>query len=174
MVKNGGCPCHAGWSVGSSHCCAAGQSMRSGTNTFAKESYSQPSVISISTEFSVTKFVLYLCRKNRCLYYLPDCRGLTRATYILCIEHLRMLRLSRESNPRPPALQANTLCKEPFERHFSCHSESQLVLLHDNPFNIQTQYLPSDLPQRGQCSLFSVVFIPPPFPATTAMLYIYC
>jgi hypothetical protein len=24
-------------------------------------------------------------------------------------------RLSRESNPRPPALQANTLCKEPFK-----------------------------------------------------------
>ncbi len=103
--------------------------MRSGTNTFAKEGYRQPSVISISTEFSVTKFVLYLSRKNRCLYNLPDCRGLTRATYILCIEHLRMLRLSRESNPRPPALQANTICKEPFERHFSCYSESQLVLL---------------------------------------------
>jgi len=47
----------------------------------------------------------------------PLCRGLTRAIYILCIEHLRMLRLSRESNPGPPALQANTLCKEPFERH---------------------------------------------------------
>jgi hypothetical protein len=29
----------------------------------------------------------------------------------------------------PPALQANTLCKEPFERRISCHSESQLVLL---------------------------------------------
>jgi hypothetical protein len=43
------------------------------------------------------------------------CRGLTRAIYILCIEHLRMLRLSGESNPGPPALQANTLCKEPFE-----------------------------------------------------------
>jgi hypothetical protein len=27
-----------------------------------------------------------------------------------------MLRLSGESNPGPPALQANTLCKEPFER----------------------------------------------------------
>jgi hypothetical protein len=47
----------------------------------------------------------------------PLCIGLTRAIYILCIEHLRMLRLSRESNPGPPALQANTLCKEPFERH---------------------------------------------------------
>ncbi len=46
----------------------------------------------------------------------PLCRGLTRATYILCIEHLRMLSLSRESNPEPPALQANTLCKEPFHR----------------------------------------------------------
>ncbi len=27
-----------------------------------------------------------------------------------------MLHLSGESNPGPPALQANTLCKEPFER----------------------------------------------------------
>ncbi len=46
----------------------------------------------------------------------PLCRGLTRAIYILCIEHLRMLRLSGELNPGPPALQANTLCKEPFAR----------------------------------------------------------
>ncbi len=45
----------------------------------------------------------------------PLCRGLTRATYILCIEHPRPKRLSQESNPGPPALQANTLCKEPFE-----------------------------------------------------------
>jgi hypothetical protein len=45
------------------------------------------------------------------------CRGLTRATYILCIEHPRPKRLSRELNPGPPALQANTLCKEPFEKH---------------------------------------------------------
>ncbi len=44
------------------------------------------------------------------------CRGLTRAIYILSIEHLRMLCLSRESNPGPPALQASTLWKEPFER----------------------------------------------------------
>jgi hypothetical protein len=44
-----------------------------------------------------------------------SCRGLTRAIYILCIEHLRMLRLSGESNPRPPALQASTLWKEPFD-----------------------------------------------------------
>ncbi len=43
------------------------------------------------------------------------CRGLTRATYILCIEHPRPMRLSRESNPGPPALQGNTLCKEPLE-----------------------------------------------------------
>ncbi len=56
-------------------------------------------------------------------------RGLTRAIYILCIEHLRMFRLNRESNPGPPALQANTLCIEPFERRIICHSESQLVLL---------------------------------------------
>ncbi len=40
-----------------------------------------------------------------------------------------MLRLSRESNPGPPALQANTLCKEPLERRISSHLESQLVLL---------------------------------------------
>ncbi len=39
----------------------------------------------------------------------PLCRGLTRAIYILCIEHLRMLRLSGESNPGPPALQASIL-----------------------------------------------------------------
>ncbi len=38
-----------------------------------------------------------------------NCRGLTRAIYILCIEHLRMLHLSRELNPGPPALQASSL-----------------------------------------------------------------
>ncbi len=46
----------------------------------------------------------------------PLCRSSTRATYILCIEHPRLMLLSRESNPGPPALQANTLCKELFER----------------------------------------------------------
>ncbi len=30
----------------------------------------------------------------------------------------RLMRRSRESNPGPPALQANTLCKEPFKRHY--------------------------------------------------------
>jgi hypothetical protein len=35
--------------------------------------------------------------------------GLTRATYILCIEHPRPKRLSRESNLGPPALQASTM-----------------------------------------------------------------
>ncbi len=45
----------------------------------------------------------------------PLCRDLTRVIYILCIEHLRMLRLSRESNPGPPALQGNTLCKVPIK-----------------------------------------------------------
>jgi hypothetical protein len=48
----------------------------------------------------------------------PLCRGLTRATYILSIEHPRPKRLSRESNPGPPTMQANTLCKEPFERGY--------------------------------------------------------
>ncbi len=62
----------------------------------------------------------------------PLCRGLTRATYILCIERrrasaaqkrrsaceTRLMRCSRESNPGPPALQANNLCKEPFERRY--------------------------------------------------------
>ncbi len=46
----------------------------------------------------------------------PLCRGLTRSIYTLCIEHLRMLRLSGDSNPGPPALQASTLWKEPFDR----------------------------------------------------------
>jgi hypothetical protein len=46
----------------------------------------------------------------------PLWRGLIQATYILCIEHLRQMYLSPESNPGPPALQANTLCKEPFEK----------------------------------------------------------
>jgi hypothetical protein len=57
-------------------------------------------------------------RENRITLGSPLCRGLTRATYILCIEHPRPKRLSRESNPGPPALQANTLCKEPFERRY--------------------------------------------------------
>ncbi len=57
-----------------------------------------------------------------------------------------MLRLSRESNPGPPALQANTLCKEPFERRISCHSESHLVLLHLHillrPLSFSVQTIP--------------------------------
>ncbi len=55
----------------------------------------------------------------------------TRATYILCIELQIMLRLRRESNPGPPALQADTLCTEPFER-ISCNSGSHLVLLQNS------------------------------------------
>jgi hypothetical protein len=42
--------------------------------------------------------------------------SLTRATYILCIEHPRLMCLNWGSNPGPPALQANTLCKEPFQQ----------------------------------------------------------
>ncbi len=49
-------------------------------------------------------------------YNSAYCRGLTRATYILFITRPKCL--SRESNLGPPALQANTLCKEPFERHY--------------------------------------------------------
>jgi hypothetical protein len=56
----------------------------------------------------------------------PLCRGLTKAIYIFCIEHLRMWRLSRVSNPGPPALQANTLCKEPLERCINCHRNLDL------------------------------------------------
>jgi hypothetical protein len=40
-----------------------------------------------------------------------DLWGLDQVTYILCLERLRLLHLSRESNPGPPALQANTLCQ---------------------------------------------------------------
>jgi hypothetical protein len=54
-------------------------------------------------------------RENCMTLGSPLCRGLARATYILCIEHPRPKRLSWELNPGPPALQANTLCKEPFE-----------------------------------------------------------
>jgi hypothetical protein len=43
-------------------------------------------------------------------------RSLTRATYMLCIEHPILMRLSWELNPGLPTLQANTLCKEPFEQ----------------------------------------------------------
>ncbi len=43
----------------------------------------------------------------------PLCRGLTRDTYILCIEHPRPMGLSQESNLGPAALHAITLCKEP-------------------------------------------------------------
>ncbi len=55
----------------------------------------------------------------------PLCRGLTRAT----VEHPRQMCLSRESIPGPPALQANTLWKEPFEWRVNCYSEPRLVLL---------------------------------------------
>jgi hypothetical protein len=42
-------------------------------------------------------------RENCITLGSPLCRGLIRATYILCIEHPRLMRLSRESNPGPPA-----------------------------------------------------------------------
>ncbi len=47
-------------------------------------------------------------------------RGLTRAgpPTSTAYEHPRTLRFSRKSNPGPPALQANTLCKEPFKRRY--------------------------------------------------------
>jgi hypothetical protein len=41
----------------------------------------------------------------------------------------RPMRLSREVNPGPPALQANTLCKEPFDSVINRYSEHQIVLL---------------------------------------------
>jgi hypothetical protein len=56
--------------------------------------------------------------------FMLHCRGLTRATYILCIEHPRPMRLSWESNPGPPALQAKTPCYV-----IDCYSEPWLVLL---------------------------------------------
>jgi hypothetical protein len=43
------------------------------------------------------------------LFQPMSCRGLTRAIYILSIEYLRMMCLSGDSNPGPPALQASTL-----------------------------------------------------------------
>jgi hypothetical protein len=66
--------------------------------------------------------VMFVLRKkrvsNRGMEGVGECRGLTRAISIHCIEHLRMLRLSGESNPEPPALKASTLWKEPFERPY--------------------------------------------------------
>ncbi len=47
--------------------------------------------------------------KTVTMVFIKLCRGLARAIYILCIEHLRMLRFSRDSNPALPALQANNL-----------------------------------------------------------------
>jgi hypothetical protein len=52
-------------------------------------------------------------RENCITLGSPLYRGLNRATYILCIEHLRLMQLSRESNPGPPALS-----KEPFKRRY--------------------------------------------------------
>ncbi len=55
----------------------------------------------------------------------PLCRGLTRATYILCIEHPRPKRLSQESYLGPPALQAKSHSNDVI----ICFSEPRLVLL---------------------------------------------
>jgi len=73
---------------------------------------------------------------NKITYiYSTYCRGLTRAIYILCIEeHLRMLRLSRESNPWTSCTAGEHSRQEPFERRTNCHSESQLGLLQYNIF----------------------------------------
>jgi hypothetical protein len=53
--------------------------------------------------------------------------------------HLHPLHRASEnvaSHPGPPALQANNLCKEPFERGINCHSGSQLVLLQLPPTQV--------------------------------------
>ncbi len=93
------------------------------------------------TSFHVEWLHIFFCftsmqniRKNTCFFSvrseMRNCRGLTRAIYILCIEHLRMLRLSREPNPGPPALQASTLCGTAV---FSCHSGSHLCCYSSPP-----------------------------------------
>ncbi len=46
------------------------------------------------------------------------------------IEHPRLMCISRESDPGPPALQANTLFNEPLNGITKYYSEPQLVLLH--------------------------------------------
>jgi hypothetical protein len=60
---------------------------------------------------------------------MPDCRGLTRATYILCIEHPRLMRLSRESNTGPPARRRTLYAKNHSDGVIDCYPEPRLVLL---------------------------------------------
>jgi hypothetical protein len=63
---------------------------------------------------------------------LYNCRGLTRATYIICIEHPRPNRLSRESNPGPPLYCRRTLyAKSRSNGVIDYYSDPQLVLLHN-------------------------------------------
>jgi hypothetical protein len=51
-------------------------------------------------------------------------RGLTRATYILCIEHPRQMCLNWELNSGPTALQANTLYAKSHSNGIrNCYSE---------------------------------------------------
>ncbi len=69
-----------------------------------------------------------LC-ENRILSGSPLWRGLIQATYILCIEHLRQMYLSQESNQGPPALQVTLLAKSHSKNGINCNSEPLLVLL---------------------------------------------
>ncbi len=71
-------------------------------------------------------FTSFHWRYNIPLKILP-CRGLTRAIYILSIEHLRMTCLSQESNPGPPMKRAIRTAV------FSCHSGSQLCCYSSPP-----------------------------------------
>jgi hypothetical protein len=71
------------------------------------------------------QFVCILAHKK----HLTNCLTRTTYSYILCIEHPRRMRLSRESDLRLSALQANTLCKQPSNGVISCYSEPLLFTI---------------------------------------------
>jgi hypothetical protein len=68
----------------------------------------------------------------------PLCRGLTRAIYILCIEHRRMLRLSGNLTRDLLHCRRTLYAKSHSNGILSCHSGSQLVLLRYNHDIINT------------------------------------
>jgi hypothetical protein len=62
-------------------------------------------------------------------YQRGSCRGLTRATHILCIEHPRLKRLIRESNPGPHIVCLSSLYHIQREERLREREESEVAII---------------------------------------------
>jgi len=88
----------------------------------------------------------------------PLCRGLTSATYILCIEHLRLMRLSIGNRTR-----GKYYAKSHLNGVINCYSEPQLVLLNSLYNEKYKDVLSSTpLPFSLQCSHLAYAIVARP------------